>query len=174
MLELRTLSHTQTTAVASTDSGNDIESEASVSSSVEEGNIATMTGAGADLGEERDAAVSVEPPVGSRRRSSLVPFFNRRSSFTPSFFKPLRLSVRQTRRNSDRYTSLRSSQQRLVFEEKENEGEGEGEGEGEAMSGKVHQEVRENDEEETGGVSLMKRLGQSLKKTLLNLKLFLT
>ena len=168
MLELKTLSHTQTTAVASTDSGNDIESETSVPSSVEEGNIPIMTGAGADLGEERDAAVSVEPPVGSRRRSSLVPFFNRRSSFTPSFFKPLRLSVHQTRRNSDRYTSLRSSQQRLVFEEKENEGEGE------AMSGEVHQEVREKGEEETGCVSLMKRLGQSLKKTLLNLKLFLT
>ena len=101
------------------------------------------------------------------RRSSLVPFFNRRSSFTPSFFKPLRLSVRKTRNSSngggEMYTSLHGSRQRLVFDEQEEE--------------EVEEEGREEGREEEGEGSrpaLLKRLGQSLKKTLQNLKLFLT
>ena len=105
----------------------------------------------------------------TERRSSLVPFFNRRSSFTPSFFKPLRLSVRKTRNSSngggERYTSLHGSRQRLVFDEQEEEEEEEG-----------VPSVEEGREEEGVGSrpALLKRLGQSLKKTLQNLKLFLT
>ena len=101
------------------------------------------------------------------KRSSLVPFFNRRSSFTPSFFKPLRLSVRKTRNSSngggERYTSLHGSRQRLVFDEQEEEEEG-------------VPSVKEGRGEEGEGSrpALLKRLGQSFKNTLQNLKLFLT
>ena len=103
----------------------------------------------------------------TKRRSSLVPFFNRRSSFTPSFFKPLRLSVRKTRNSSNgggkRYTSLHGSRQRLVFDEQEEE-------EGEGVPS-----VEEGREEEGEGSrpALLMRLCQSLK-TLQNLKFFLT
>ena len=107
----------------------------------------------------------------TERRSSLVPFFNRRSSFTPSFFKPLRLSVRKTRNSSngggERYTSLHGSRQRLVFDEQEEEEEEEEEG---------VPSVEEGREEEGVGSrpALLTRLCQSFKNTLQNLKLFLT
>ena len=138
-------------------------------------------------GEQR----STESPVTLRmsgRRSSLVPFFNRRSSFTPSYFKPLRLPVLAARKSSGsgkRYTSLHSSQQRLVFEEQEEEEKEEKEeeedqqvegGRGEEREGVREEGERDEERKESGEepTTLVRRVGQSFKRTLQNLKLFLT
>ena len=138
-------------------------------------------------GEQR----GTESPVTLRmsgRRSSLVPFFNRRSSFTPSYFKPLRFPVVAARKSSGsgkRYTSLHSSQQRLVFEEQEEEEKEEKEeeedqqvegGRGEEREG-VREEGERDERRKVSGeepTTLVQRVGQSFKRTLQNLKLFLT
>ena len=126
--------------------------------------------------EREEEKMSPVAPRYSGRRSSLVPFFNRRSSFTPSYFKPLRFP-----RNSSggsggggkRYTSLHSGRQRLVFEEHKDEEEEEGEGKAAVEEERVALKCAgERDVGEEKG--LFGRLGQSFKKTLQNLKLFFT
>ena len=166
-------------------------------------------------GEQRGTESPVTPRM-SGRRSSLVPFFNRRSSFTPSYFKPLWLpaAVRKSGgsgTSAKRYTSLHTSRQRLVFEEQEEEEKEEEEeedqqvegGRGEEREGVRGEEKEEKEEEEDQQVEggrgeereimrgegergegrresgeekrpLIRRVGQSFKKTLQNLKLFLT
>ena len=118
-------------------------------------------------GEEGDTSESPRRKLSSasRRGSFLVPFFNRRASFTPSFFRPPK------RWHSRRDRSAENGVQRLVFEEEESglgqEIEMEGGGDGEEGGGEGGQ----------GGVATAKwtkRLKASLKKTLLNLKLFFT
>lgn len=135
--------------------------------------------------EREEMKMSPVAPRYSGRRSSLVPFFNRRSSFTPSYFKPLRCPQNSSSSSGGgvkRYTSLHSGRQRLVFEEhKEDEEEEEGEGEGKAAVEEERVALKcagEREEEGERGVGeekgLFGRLGQSFKKTLQNLKLFLT
>lgn len=130
--------------------------------------------------EREEVKISPVAPRFSGRRSSLVPFFNRRSSFTPSYFKPLRFPRNSSSGSGGgggkRYTSLHSGRQRLVFEEHKG-GEDEEE---EEEKGKVAVEEErvalkcagERDVGEEKG--LFGRLGQSFKKTLQNLKLFFT
>lgn len=100
----------------------------------------------------------------NRRGSFLVPFFNRRASFTPSFFK-----------SSRRDLLANGRQQRLVFEEDTSE----------ALSLPVQEEVEmEGGGEvahEAGEVTAVSherpitvRAAEGLKKILRNLKLFLT
>ena len=118
----------------------------------------------------------IDSPAKNRgkRRGSLVPFFNRRSSFTPSFFKPSRSPWVTSRRQGGvvggGHRSDDSPQQRLVFEEEEEE-------EGEEEGGEEEGEEREEGGGEvdvTEKPTAVRQFGQGLKKTLLNLKLFLT
>ena len=135
-------------------------------------------------GEQRSTESLVTPRM-SGRRSSLVPFFNRRSSFTPSYFKPLRLPARKSSgsgTSAKRYSSLHTSRQRLVFEEQEEEEKEEEEdqqvegGRGEEREG-VREEGERDERRKVSGeepTTLVQRVGQSFKRTLQNLKLFLT
>lgn len=119
---------------------------------------------------------------GNKRKGSLVPFYNRRPSFTPSFFKPVRLFPHK-RLSGAGYTSMRGSRQRLVFEEEEDDETvslpqrepGEvalEEGRGVSEDGEDEREEREEGEERV--TTRAGRVCAALKKTLQNLKLFLT
>lgn len=111
--------------------------------------------------ENMDRATNGPTRKQSRRSSFLVPFFNRRGSFTPSFFKSSRRDLLADERR-----------QRLVFEEDTSE----------AVS-PVQEEVEMEEEvpREVGVVTevrnerpLTVRVVEGLKKTLRNFKLFLT
>ena len=134
-----------------------------------------------ESGGDRRGSESPGTTRETKRRSSLVPFFNRRSSFTPSFFKPLRLPRAARNSNSGtsgkKYTSLHSGRQRLVFEEQEEEEEEEGAKGGQSVEGEEGERERrrgESEQEKEERTTLIGRVGQSFKKTLQNLKLFLT
>ena len=111
---------------------------------------------------------------GRRRKGPLLPYFNRRASFTPSFFKP---SKSQLRRNRHSGLCRSGSRQRLVFAEEERRSVPHNP---QAMEGGEEAEEQAGEEEEEEEVvavvtgKVPSRLGQSLMKTLRNLKLFLT
>ena len=118
--------------------------------------------------ESEDDVISEEGSTkfpGRRRRSSfLIPFFNRRESFTPSFFRAS-LSMLQKRQQEieDRESE---TQQRLEFEEREG-----------SLSPLVGDEINtENIVEKEEGVPSERgkfhRVKNGIKKTLVNLKFF--
>ena len=127
-----------------------------------------------DMGPEdhqKDDEEKENRPSG-KRRGSLIPFFNRRSSFTPSFFKPSH-SLQQSR-ESRHLRSLHSDRHQLIFEEEEEEEENDIE---------LHEEDNEIEEKDREGEevervekssSAVGRFGQTLKEKLMNLKLFIT
>ena len=108
----------------------------------------------------------------SRRGSFIIPFFNRRGSFTPSYFRP----PKKWRGRQDR--SVANGVQRLVFEEEGEEETGLGqeiemEGRGEREQGES--EGRKGESEGACKTSKWtQQLKTSLKRTLQNLKLFFT
>ena len=105
------------------------------------------------------------------RRGSLIPFFNQRSSFTLSFFKPSR-SLQQSR-ESRHLRSLHSDRHQLIFEEEEEE---ENDIELREEDNEIEEKDREGEEVERveKSSSAVGQFGQTLKEKLMNLKLFIT
>ena len=98
-------------------------------------------------------------PLGKRRNSILVPFFNRRTSFTPSFFKSSRSMLLQSHQERWNRLTVDENEESLLAQQEEIEMEGESRGEGER--------------EEVSHRKIV-RMKESLKKALLDFKLFFT
>lgn len=126
-----------------------------------------------DYNEARDSELPRKHSSGKRRNSFLVPFYNRRASFTPSFFKPSLSLLRKHRRDR----SARGRHQRLVFEE-ESETSPLPQQEAIEIEGEEGKEELKHGDREVivahKSIKMTARLAESLKKTLQNLKLFLT
>ena len=100
-------------------------------------------------------------PLGKRRNSILVPFFNRRASFTPSFFKTSRSMLLQSHQERWNKLAVDENEESLLAQQEEIEMEGESRGEGEREEVSVsHRKIV--------------RMKESLKKALLDFKLFFT
>lgn len=127
-------------------------------------------------------ATGHKPPLRKqRKRSFLIPFFNRRESFTPSFVKPSLSALRHKfrRRAGKRDTLSREGESQefsdVSSEQEEIEMEGEAASAGESEEEGLLEEPgdREAESESSWFRRKLKRFGKSLKTALYDLKLFL-
>ena len=148
---------------------------------------------GVDDTREREME-ALDQRQSGKRKGSLVPFYNRRSSFTPSFYKPARLFPHK-RPAGTGPSSVHQSCQGLLFEEEEGKKDetlslpqqktGEPADTATLEKGRRYLEDGEAEMEEEEGekegdmgeeraTTRLSRLCETLKKSLRNLKLFLT
>ena len=123
-----------------------------------------LSNAEVSTGEERHGSLSRDKHTPGRRRSSfLVPFFNRRESFTLSFFKPSLSALRRREEQRKRHHHVTTGKHARSQEDIEGmEGGGEGGGGSRRKEDKI------------GLLGKKARAAKGgLKNTLLNLRLFL-